>query len=102
MDSTRGGSPYSRTKLLKRFRKQGTADEGEANALVDEWKHAAKHTKRLHLGDGQHKRALIGAWKARAAAASARRRRAHAAVRSALAFLAGIANEPIASPDVFP
>jgi len=26
----------------------------------------------------------------------------HAAVRSALAFLAGIANEPIASPDVFP
>jgi hypothetical protein len=45
----------NRTKLPKRFRKQGIADEGEANALVDEWKHAARPTKRLHLGHGQHK-----------------------------------------------
>jgi hypothetical protein len=44
-----------RTRLLKRFRRQGITDEGEANALVDEWKRTARKTKRLHHGDGRHK-----------------------------------------------
>ena len=42
----------TKTKLLKRFRRQGIADEGKAIALVEEWKRAARHTKRLRLGRG--------------------------------------------------
>ena len=56
----------NRTKLLKRFRKQGIADEGEANALVDEWKHAARPTKHLQPQARSAERTLIAARKARA------------------------------------
>ena len=41
-------------KLLKRTRKQGMTDEREAAELIGAWKRAARHTKRLHLGDKGH------------------------------------------------
>jgi hypothetical protein len=45
-----------RDKLLKRARRLGmTTNEREVTELVEVWKQAAKHTKRLHLGHGQHK-----------------------------------------------
>jgi hypothetical protein len=43
-----------KTKLMKRARRQGMTNEGEVTALVQAWKQAAKHTKRLHLGHGHH------------------------------------------------
>jgi hypothetical protein len=41
-------------KLLKRARKHGITDEREVAELIDAWKRAARHTKRLHLGDKGH------------------------------------------------
>jgi hypothetical protein len=41
-------------KLLKRARKQGITDEREVAELIDAWKRAARHTKRLPLGDKGH------------------------------------------------
>jgi hypothetical protein len=41
-------------KLLKRAHKQGMTDEREVTELIDAWKRAARHTKRLHLGDKGH------------------------------------------------
>jgi hypothetical protein len=42
-------------KLLKRARKHGMTDEREVTELVEAWKRAARKTKRLQLGHGQHK-----------------------------------------------
>ena len=44
-----------KTKLMKRARRQGMTNEREMTDLVEAWKQAAKHTKRLHLGHGRHK-----------------------------------------------
>jgi hypothetical protein len=44
-----------KTKLMKRARRQGLSNEREVTDLVEAWKQAAKHTKRLHLGQGLHK-----------------------------------------------
>jgi hypothetical protein len=45
-----------KTKLLKRARKQGMTNEREVTELVEAWKRAARHTKRLHLDEqGRHK-----------------------------------------------
>ena len=41
-------------KLLKRARKQGITNERQAAELVEAWKRAARHTKRLHLGRKAH------------------------------------------------
>jgi hypothetical protein len=41
-------------KLLKRARKHGMTDEREVTELVEAWKRAARHTKRLHLGHKGH------------------------------------------------
>jgi hypothetical protein len=40
-------------KLLKRG-KHGMTDEREVTELVEAWKRAARHTKRLHLGRKGH------------------------------------------------
>jgi hypothetical protein len=44
-----------KTKLVRRALRQGMTDEREAIALVEAWKQAAKHTKRLHVGHGRNK-----------------------------------------------
>jgi hypothetical protein len=41
-------------KLLKCARKHGMTDEREVTELVDAWRRAARHTKRLHLGHKEH------------------------------------------------
>ena len=43
------------SELLNHIRRQGIANEGEAIALVEERKRAARRTKRLHHGDSRHK-----------------------------------------------
>ena len=45
-----------RTKLIKRARVHGMTDEREVAALVEAWKRAAGHTKRLDLPKhGRHR-----------------------------------------------
>jgi hypothetical protein len=42
-------------KLLKRARRLGMTNEREVTELVEAWKRAARHTKRLHLKRGHNK-----------------------------------------------
>jgi hypothetical protein len=41
--------------LMKRARRQGMIDAREVTELVDAWKRAARHTKRLHRERGRQK-----------------------------------------------